>query len=97
MARRKYMSPLLLTITPGDESTPIIIGSSQATIGDEDPYNFDLDSFVAALGEGDAQDYIDMIISMCDDIQFQEMDTNGNLIITYGEFAAWNEVNGLFP
>ena len=96
MARRKYMSPLLLTITPGDESTPIIIGNSQATIGDEDPYNFDLESFAEAMGD-DAQDYIDMIISMCDDIQFQEMDTNGNLIITYGEFAAWNEVNGLFP
>ena len=94
MAKRRYMSPLLLTITPGDESTPIIIGGSTGTTGEDNPFKFDLVSFTEEYGE-DAQDFIDLIKLSTDDGDLTQMDTDKDHVITFAEFEAWNAIYGL--
>jgi len=93
MAKRKYMSPSLLTITPGAGDTPIVIGGSQGTIGDVDQFTIDEDSFFAALDAEEAQAQLDMIYLNCGDIEFADMDKNGDFSISYSEFSVWYAYN----
>ena len=93
MARRKYMSPSLLTITPGAGDTPIVIGGSQGTIGDVDEFKIDEDSFFNALDDEEAQAQLDMIYMNCGDIEFADMDTDKNFLISYSEFMVWYAAN----
>lgn len=97
MARRKYMNPLLLTITPETTPTPIVIAGSWETHGEESQFYFNVNSFMKGLemNEDEANEYIDMIKSQCGDIELAEM-AGGDEEITYAEFVAWNDIYGMF-
>ena len=77
MAKRVYYSPAILPVEPSGDPG-IIIGPSQATIGYDSRWSFEVDE--------DSQNYID---EFCDDFDLAEMDTDENLTITQQEFDAW--------
>ncbi len=80
--KRKYNSPLLMTLTPGEG--PIIpIGPSQGTSGEVSQFSF----------SGIDDDTLDLIYLNCDDIDLADMDTNDDFVITLAEFEAWYEEN----
>ena len=83
MVKRRYTSPMMLTITPGDDPI-IVIGGSQGSSGYDSPYTF----------SGISQEDLDMIELNCSDFDLQEMDTNGDYLITQAEFQAWLDANG---
>lgn len=81
--KRKYNSPLLMTLTPGDD--PIIpLGPSQGTSGDEPQYSWD-----PAIDP----DYIDLFWANFDETDLAWMDTDGDYYISSDEFNAWYEEN----
>lgn len=83
MAKKAYVSPVLLSgLTPGDDPS-IVIGGSQGTSGYDSMWTF----------EGIDEDIIALIDLNCDDFDLQDMDTDGNYIITLDEFNAWFEAN----
>ena len=83
MAKNKYIRPVLLDITPGEDPT-IDFGGSQGASGDIDQFTFD----------GIDEDTLDIILANCDDTDLAEMDTDGNLIITLEEYNAWYPDHG---
>ena len=78
MAKKNYTIPVLMDLEPGDDPI-IVIGGSQGTIGQDDQFTF----------SGIDDETLDLIYANCDDIDFAEMDTNGDLVITLAEFQAW--------
>lgn len=83
MAKKRYSSPVLMELTPGDDPG-ISFGGSQGTSGYDSMWSFD----------GISQADLDMIELNCDDLDLQDMDANGNGIITDAEFQAWLEERG---
>ncbi len=83
MAKAKYSSPVFAELTPGED--PVIdFGISQGTSGYDSMWTF----------EGISQEDLDMIDLNCDDFDLQDMDTDGNYIITAGEFEDWLSARG---
>jgi len=78
MAKRKYMSPVLMGLASDDEVI-IDFGGSQGTSGYDSPYTF----------SGIADDILAMIEANCDDTELSAMDVNKDLVITSDEFDAW--------
>ena len=79
MAKKKYLSPVLLDLTPGDD--PVIpVGTSQGTSGDDPVYSWD--------PEIDDND-IDMFWLSYDETDLPGIDTDGDLVISKDEFDAW--------
>ena len=74
MGKRKYNSPILMAITPGNDPT-IPVGPSQGTSGEVNMYRFD----PKIADEMDMYDYFD----------YEEMDTNHDLYITEQEYINW--------
>ena len=78
MVKRVYYRPTILPLEPSDDPG-IVHGGSQGTSGNESPYTFD----------GIDQDTVDLIELWCDDYDLQDMDANGNYVITLDEFNTW--------
>lgn len=83
MVKRRYTSPMMLTITPGEDPT-IVIGGSQGSSGYDSQYTF----------SGIDPDTLELIAANCDDFDLQEMDENGDYVITLAEYEAWYADNG---
>lgn len=83
MVKRRYTSPMMLTITPGEDPI-IVIGGSQGSSGYDSPYTF----------SGIDQDTLELIEANCSDFDLQEMDRNGDCQITLAEYEAWYADNG---
>ena len=92
--KRNYVSPLWVMLQTdgegGSEQLPveqdmiIYIGGSQGTSGYDSMWRFE---------EGfDEADFV-MIEANCDDFDLQDMDTNGDYIITKDEYKAWYDEN----
>ena len=82
MAKKKYISPILMDLEPGDD--PIIdFGASQGTSGYDSQWTF----------SGIDQGTLDLIELNCDDTDLQDMDSDGDFVITLSEFEAWYEAN----
>ena len=82
MAKRRYSSPILMELTPGDDPT-IVIGGSQQTHGEDSMWSF------SGIDEGT----ISLIELNCDDFDLQDMDDDGDYVITAAEFQAWYDAN----
>ena len=82
MANKKYISPVL-TLTP-DDDPEIDFTYSTGTSGDISMWSFD----------GVSQDDIDLIELNCDDLDLQDMDADGDKVITAEEFGAWLTARG---
>lgn len=86
MAKKSYVRPILLsgTLTPDDDPT-IIIGGSQGTSGYDSMWTFadDVDETTIA-----------MIDANCDDSDLQQMDADGNFIISLKEYEDWYDEHG---
>ena len=82
MAKKRYISPVLMSLTPDDDPT-IVFGGSQGTSGEDSMYSF----------TGIDDDTMDLINLNCDDTDLAEMDTDGNLEITLEEFYTWYSAN----
>ncbi len=83
MAKKTYIRPFLNELEPGDDPI-IVIGGSQGTSGYDNPWTFN----------GISQEDLDMIELNCDDFDLQDMDTNGDYIITSDEFDTWLTARG---
>ena len=84
MAKKVYVSPVLLGLTPGEDPN-IGFGASQGTSGYDSPYSF----------SGIQQEDLNMIALNCDDLDLQDMDTSpADFVITAEEFEAWLEARG---
>lgn len=83
MAKRKYLSPVLLSGLNPESDPTIVIGGSQGSSGYVSPYTFD----------GIDDDTREMIDANCDDFDLQAMDTDGDYVITLAEFTAWYDEN----
>lgn len=82
MAKKKY-TRVWMDLNPEDPE--IVIGGSQGTSGEDSPYSFS--------GFEGHEEELDLIMLNCDDIDLADMDTDGNLTITYAEFVAWFGAN----
>ena len=83
--KRNYVSPLWLqTLDPSEDPT-IDMGGSQGTSGYDSMWTF---------ADDIGQDDLDMIDLNCDDFDLQDMDRDGNYIITNDEFQIWLEERG---
>ena len=80
---KKYKGPLILPLEPGEDPT-IPIGASQGTSGDIDMFSF-ADDVPANIRT--------MIELNCDDIDYADMDTNDDYVITMTEFQTWYDAN----
>ena len=78
MNKRTYYRPLILPLEPGDDPG-IVIGGSQDTSGWDPRWAFD----------GIDEDTMTMIELNCGDFDLQDMDTNGDYLVTLAEFTAW--------
>lgn len=81
MAKKRYMSPIILSgLTPEDDDPIIVIGNSQGTSGNDPQFTWDpkIDP-----------DYIDMFWLSYDETDLASIDTDGDLYISYDEFMAW--------
>lgn len=86
MARKKYMKPLLLDggFDPlTDSGDPvIIIGASQGSEGHDSQFTW---------GEGISEEDIEWFWELFDETYFEEIDTDGDLIISQDEFNGWRD------
>lgn len=79
MAKRTYSSPKFFGLEVGDD--PVIVQPPSQTTSGYDAYVFEeIDEAV-----------LTMIDANCDDYDLQDMDANGNHVITLAEFQAWWE------
>lgn len=86
MAKKKYMKPLLLDggFDPLTESGDpvIIIGASQGSEGHDSQFTW---------GEGITEADKEWFWELFDETYFEDIDADGNLIITQDEFNAWRD------
>lgn len=79
MAKRRYQSPILMILEPGDD--PIIdFGGSQGTSGEDSVFTWDPGI--------DPYDY-NMFWLSYDETDLAAIDTDGDLFISKAEFDAW--------
>lgn len=83
MAKKRYISPVLMSLTPDDDPT-IVFGGSQGTSGDDSQFSWDK--------EIDSND-IEMFWNSYDETELAAIDTDGNLYISKDEFTAWYNAN----
>lgn len=86
MAKKAYKSPIFFQeggITV-DDDPHVHYGPSQGTSGYDSMWTF----------SGIDQATLDMIDLNCDDIDLQDMDSDGNYIITKEEFDIWYADHG---
>ncbi|MCR5450709.1 MAG: hypothetical protein K6F23_15090 [Solobacterium sp.] len=85
MGKKKYRSPIILTLEPGEDPN-ISFGGSQGTSGNDSQWTFSFSGI---------SDYdLDMIELNCDDLDLQDMDANGDYVITDSEFQGWLAARG---
>lgn len=86
MTKKKYMKPLLLDggFDPlTDSGDPvIIIGASQGTQGVDSPYKW---------GDGISSDDIEWFYGLFGEEYFEDIDTDGDWIISQDEFNTWRD------
>ena len=84
MSKKIYMSPIILSggLNPGDDPS-IVFGDSKGTSGNQSMFTFD----------GIDDDTLTLIDANCDDLDLQDMDANGDYVITLAEFNAWYDAN----
>lgn len=79
MSKRRYASPMLMTVTPGPDPD-VHFGGSQGTTGEDPIYTWD-----PAIDPNN----IDMFWASYDDTDLFGIDTNGDQYISKEEFDAW--------
>ena len=84
MAKKRYISPVLMSLTPDDDPT-IGFGGSQGTVGYDTQFSWD--------PEIDPDD-IEMFWNSHDETDLAAMDTDGNKYISKAEFDTWFESIG---